>query len=68
MESTPVMGYVLSVDGAATDFAASFEAAEQAAKEYIPSKRTLRIESAVAPAPTRVWNYDYSIGAWVERL
>lgn len=68
MESELVMGYVVYVDGNATKVGRSFDEAKQLAEEYMPSKRPLRIQSAVAPAPTQTWNYDYDIGRWVERI
>ncbi len=68
MESELIMGFVVYVEGTATKVGRSLEEAKRIAEEYVASKRPLRIESAVAPAPTQVWNYDYDIRAWVERI
>lgn len=61
-----IAGYILYVDGTATFVAKSLHEAQQESKLYINSKKPLRIKSAVAPAPSQIWNYDYSISAWVE--
>lgn len=67
MAAELVAGYVLYVDGRATSVGRSLDEAKHLGNQHMPRKKPLRIESAVAPAPTQVWNYDYDIRAWVER-
>ena len=67
MESELIAGYVLHVDGKAVEVGRSLEEAKRFAEKYIAKRPALRIESAVAPAPTQIWNYDHEIKAWVER-
>ena len=68
MGSELVMGYVVYVEGVATEVGRSLAEAKGLADKYIAKNRPLKIESAVAPAPAQVWNYDYNIRAWVERV
>lgn len=67
MESELVMGYVLYVDEKPTAVGKSLEESKRLAEQYMIDMRPLRIKSAVAPAPTQIWNYDYKIRMWVER-
>jgi hypothetical protein len=67
MQSELLMGYIVYVDGDATKVGRSLEEAKRLAEEHMVNKQPLRIESAVAPAPSQIWNYDYEIRAWVER-
>ena len=66
MQSELVMGYIVYVNGNATKVGRSLEEAKRLAEEHMVNRQPLRIESAVAPAPGQVWNYDYQIRAWVE--
>jgi len=68
MESELIMGYIVYVDGTATKVGRSLDEAKRLGEEFMFKKCSLRIESAVAPAPTRVWNYDYNVPDWVERI
>ena len=68
MESELIMGYIVYVEGAATEAGRSLDEAKRLAEKYMARNCPLRIESAVAPAPIQVWNYDYDIRAWVERI
>lgn len=67
MAAELIMGYVLYVDGKPTSVGKSLDEAQQMGKRHMSGNRPLRIESAVAPAPSQIWNYDYDIKAWVER-
>ena len=66
MESRLVLEYVLYVSGKATAVVQTLEEAQIAAGQFLSRTAPLRIESAVAPAPTRTWNYDCEIRQWVE--
>ena len=44
------------------------EEAQEVAKRYMSDNQTLRIESMAAPAPARIWIYDYETQGWVEQL
>lgn len=66
MESQLVFGYVLNVNGQPTSVGLSLDEAKNMAVPHMAQHATLQINSAVAPAPTRTWNYDYSIQQWVE--
>ena len=66
MESQLVFGYVLHVNGQPASVGLSLDEAKASANQYMASNATLQINSAVAPAPTRTWNYDYEIRHWVE--
>ena len=68
MESELIAGYILHIDGKAAEVGRSLEEAKRLAENYIPKKYALQIKSAVAPAPTQVWNYDYDLKSWVERI
>ena len=67
MESKLVMGYVLYVGEKPAAVGKSLDETKRFAEQYIPNMRPLKIESAVAPAPSQTWNYDYGIRMWVER-
>ena len=68
MESRLLMGYQVYVDDKPIGVRESLKEAKQLAEQHMIKKLPLRIESMVAPAPSRFWNYDYDIGQWVERL
>lgn len=68
MELQLIFGYVLHVNGQPTSVGHSLEEAKASAIQYIASYATLQINSAVAPAPTQTWNYDYEIMQWVELI
>lgn len=38
------------------------------AESYTQEERRLRIETTNSLAPTKIWNYDYSIAQWVEKI
>jgi len=67
MGSELLMGFMLYVDDKLTAVGKSLEEAKRLAEPYLTDTRQLRIESAVAPAPTQIWNYHYDIRMWVER-
>ena len=67
MESQLIAGFMLYVDGKPTDVGRSLEEAQQMATRYVAKRNALRIESAVAPAPSQIWNYNHELSAWVER-
>jgi len=56
------------VDGKPIGARDSLEESKQLAEEHKTNRLPLSIESMVAPAPSRTWNYDYDIGQWVEQL
>lgn len=62
-------GFVLYVNNQTKAVGISLEEAQRLAAPFIREKRPpqLRIESAVAPAPSQIWNFDHAIGQWVER-
>ena len=66
MEIQLVFGYVLHVNGEPTSVGQSLEEAKASAVRYVASGATLQINSAMAPAPSRTWNYDHELGQWVE--
>lgn len=66
MESRRIMGFVVYVDDKPLDVRESLDEAKKLAEQHKSDKPPLRIESMVAPAPTRFWYYDYDIGQWVE--
>ena len=59
--------YLLHVDDLPVGSAESFEEAKSHAATYLQSKLPLRIESLVAPAPSRTWVYDYELDDWAEQ-
>ena len=67
MAAELIAGYVLYVDGRETSVGRSLDEAKQLGTQHMSQKKPLRIESAVAPAPTQVWNYDYEMRTWVGR-
>jgi len=67
MAAELIAGYVLYVDGRAMSVGRSLDEAKHLGTQHMASRKPLRIESAVAPAPSQIWNYDYDIAAWVER-
>jgi hypothetical protein len=66
MGSQLVFGYVLHVNGQPTSVGLSLDETKSLALQHMGSNATLQIISAVAPAPTQTWNYDYEIEQWVE--
>jgi hypothetical protein len=66
METELIMGYILYADGKAVSVGRTLDEAQAAAGQYLSQTAKLQIQSAVAPAPTRTWNYDYTIQQWVE--
>lgn len=68
MESELIMGYVLHVNGNAVAVGRTFQECKIAAEQYLSNKPALQIVSAVAPAPSQKWNYDYAISQWVESV
>ena len=66
-KSELMMGFMLFVDDTFTAVGKSLDEAKRLAVPYLSGARSLRIESAVAPAPTQTWNYDHDMRTWVER-
>lgn len=66
METELVFGYVLYANDHEVAFGRTLQETQAAASQYLDKKANLRIKSAVAPAPTQIWNYDYTIQKWVE--
>jgi hypothetical protein len=66
MESQLVFGFVLHVDGRPASVGLSFDEAKVLATPHIANNEALQIISSVAPAPSRIWNYDYAVHQWVE--
>ena len=68
MESRLIIGFMVYVNDEPKGVRESLIEAKYYADHYKPNRAALRIESMAAPAPTRFWNYDYSLEEWVERL
>ncbi|MGO9139728.1 MAG: hypothetical protein ACLP9S_05200 [Syntrophales bacterium] len=62
------MSYILYIDGNPTQMVNSLEKAKQLAEPYITDRKTLRIESLVAPARSEIWIYDSKDKDWVEQI
>ncbi len=60
--------YMLYVSDNPETVCESLAEAQEVAKRYMSDNQTLRIESMAAPAPTRIWIYNYETQAWVEQL
>lgn len=59
--------YMLYVDEKPTRVVNSLEEARQLAAPHVAKKIPLKIESYVAPAPSQIWIYDYSLDDWVKQ-
>jgi len=62
------MGYVLYANDKPIGTSDSLDQAKANATGYVQPGRPLRIESFVAPAPSRTWTYDYGIDDWIETI
>jgi hypothetical protein len=61
------MGYMVYIDDKSTRVVDTLEEAKHLAAPYIVNRRSPRIESLVAPAPSQIWIYDFDIEDWVEQ-
>jgi len=61
------MGYMLYVDDKPTIMGTSYKEAKKAANTNSIIPLPLRIESFVAPMPSQIWIYDYTIQEWIEQ-
>lgn len=59
---------MLHVNGKPIDVGHSLDEAKALALQHMASNAGLQINSAVAPAPTQTWNYDYKTKQWVELI
>ena len=60
--------YVLHVDGQEKWASDTLKEAQDSASEFIANCRPLTIRCWVAPAPNRLWAYDYSTKTWAESV
>ena len=66
MQTELIFGYMLQVNGQTVAVGKTLQEAQVAASQYLSKKEALEILSAVAPAPSQSWKYDYTIKKWVE--
>ena len=62
------VAYILYVDSQPQNPCESFQAATNAASTFLHTTAPLKIQTMAGPAPSRTWNYDYSVAQWIERL
>jgi hypothetical protein len=56
---------MLYIDSNPSGVYQSLEEAKRATEPHINEKCPLSIENPTAPAPTRIWIYDYEVNDWV---
>lgn len=61
-----IMKYMLYVDGNPIQVVNSLKEAKQLATRHITDRKLVKIESFVAPAPSKIWIYDIKVESWVE--
>jgi len=65
---TSEIRFMLYVNAQPNSAHLTLEAAQERAREFVASRRALKILGYFHVAPSKTWTYDYEIDAWVEQL
>jgi hypothetical protein len=68
MTMASINGFMALAEGKPVGVGRTYHEAVEIAAEQMAKRSELSIQTYAAPAPSRTWQYDYDVAAWVEQL